>query len=346
MVFLQSLNHWKSHRFPSWEELCDQVHVLTLPMRVKFRGVNKREIIIFRGPAGWGEFSPFTEYQPAEAASWLLAGIEAAWLGFPEPARQTVPVNATLPAVAPEQVESVLSSYRGEIKELKIKVAEKGQSLAEDIARLRLARQLLPTAGLKVDANMGYTHQQAVQALEAFEEFDLLYAEQPVASVEGLAQLREEMRNRGLSTLIAADESVRKAEDPLRVARWGAADLLVVKAAPLGGVRSALAICEEAGLPAVISSALDSSVGISMGLALAASLPELPFGCGLATVSLMQEDVTANSLIAHNGEIQVGKVVPDAHRLTRLAAPSERRAWWLARLRTCYDLLAAELGRL
>lgn len=346
MVFLKSLNHWSAQSFPTWEELTEEVHVVSVPMRVKFRGVTTREAIIFRGPAGWGEFSPFTEYEPAEAASWLLAGIEAAWLGFPEPCRESVPVNATLPAVEPARVEQVLSAYRGEIKELKVKVAEKGQTLKDDVVRLRTARELLPRTRLKVDANMGWNHEQALEALEAFEEFDLVYAEQPVATVEGLAKVREEARNRGLTTLIAADESVRKAEDPLRVARLGAADLMVVKAAPLGGVRSALAIFEEAKLPAVISSALDTSVGISMGVALAASLPELSFGCGLGTVSLMQDDVTSNSLMADNGVIPVQKVTPDAENLARLAASPQCQDWWMARLRACYDVLSKELAKL
>lgn len=343
MVFLKSLQHWKKQSFPTWEELAQEAHVVSVPMRVKFRGVTHREAIIFRGPAGWGEFSPFLEYQPHEAASWLLAGIEAAWLGFPEPRREQVPVNATLPAVAPAEVERVLTSYRGDIKELKIKVAEKGQSLQDDVARLKTARELLPHARLKVDANMGWNFDEALAALEAFEDYNLVYAEQPVATVEGLAGVRAEARRRGLTTLIAADESVRKAEDPLRVARMGAADLMVVKAAPLGGVRSALAIFEEAGLPAVISSALDTSVGISMGVALAASLPELPFGCGLGTVSLMQDDVTRDSLTAQDGLIPVTTVTPHTENLARLAATPDRRQWWLERLRANYDVLQAVL---
>lgn len=344
MVFLQAQQHWQGQYFPKWEELSSSLRVVRLPMRVKFRGVLEREAVIFSGPCGWGEFSPFVEYSTAEAASWLLAGIEAAWLGFPAPVRSEVAVNATLPAVAPGEVERILSNYRGEMRELKVKVAERGQDLADDLARLREVRQLFPQVRLKVDANMGWNHEQALVALEAFEEFDLLYAEQPVAGVEGLAHLKEAARTRGLSTPIAADEAVRKAEDPLRVAQLGAADLMVIKAAPLGGVRSAAHIVEQAGLPVVVSSALDTSVGISMGVALAASLPHLPYGNGLGTLSLMQDDVTPHPLTAHNGSIPVRKVEPASENLARLEIRGERRDWWLARTKACYTQLCQELA--
>lgn len=320
---------------PPLEELVAAAHVVALPMRVKFRGVMVREVMVFAGPAGWGEFGPFLEYDDEESSRWLASALEAGWLGHPEPVRRRVPVNATVPAVSAEQVPAVLASYDG-LQSVKIKVAEAGQSLSEDAARVGAVRHLLPDANIRVDANGGWSVGQAVAALRMLNVFGLEYAEQPVATIAEMAEVRRALDG---SVLIAADESVRKASDPLAVARAGAADLLVIKAAPLGGVRRALDIVAEAGLPAVVSSALDSSVGISTGLALAAALPELPYACGLGTVSLMAGDVAAPSLVAVNGGMDVREVVADAELLARFAVPAERRDWWLGRLRRCYALL-------
>ena len=320
---------------PPLEELVAAAHVVALPMRVKFRGVMVREVMVLEGPAGWGEFGPFLEYDDEESSRWLASALEAGWLGHPEPVRSRVPVNATVPAVSAEQVPAVLASYDG-LQTVKIKVAEAGQSLSEDAARVGAVRHLLPDANIRVDANGGWSVGQAVAALRMLNVFGLEYAEQPVASIGEMAEVRRALDG---AVLIAADESVRKASDPLAVARAGAADLLVIKAAPLGGVRRALEIVAEAGLPAVVSSALDSSVGIGTGLALAAALPELPYACGLGTVSLMAGDVAAPSLVAVNGGMDVRDVVADADLLARFAVPAERRDWWLGRLRRCHALL-------
>ena len=320
---------------PPLEELVAAAHVVALPMRVKFRGVMVREVMVLEGPAGWGEFGPFLEYDDEESSRWLASALEAGWLGHPEPVRSRVPVNATVPAVSAEQVPAVLASYDG-LQTVKIKVAEAGQSLSEDAARVGAVRHLLPDANIRVDANGGWSVGQAVAALRMLNVFGLEYAEQPVASIGEMAEVRRALDG---AVLIAADESVRKASDPLAVARAGAADLLVIKAAPLGGVRRALEIVAEAGLPAVVSSALDSSVGIGTGLALAAALPELPYACGLGTVSLMAGDVAASSLVAVNGGMDVRDVVADADLLARFAVPAERRDWWLGRLRRCHALL-------
>jgi O-succinylbenzoate synthase len=320
---------------PSLDEILASAHVVTLPMRVKFRGVLEREVLLLDGPAGWAEFSPFVEYDDAESARWLASALEAGWLGYPEAVRDWIPVNATVPAVSAAEVPTILGAFDA-VHTVKIKVAEPGQSLAEDAGRVGAVRHLLPDALIRVDANGGWDVDQAVQALQMLSVFGLEYAEQPVASVADMAAVRRAL---GGSVLIAADESVRKATDPLAVARAGAADLLVVKAAPLGGVRRALEIVAEAGLPAVVSSALDSSVGIRAGLALAAALPELPYACGLGTVSLMAADVAFQPLVAVSGGIPVRSVVADPALLARFATSAERRDWWLARLRRCHALL-------
>jgi O-succinylbenzoate synthase len=299
----------------------------------------EREALLVSGPAGWGEFAPFLEYDDEESSRWLASAIEAAWEGFPAPVRDRVPINATVPAVEAERVPEVLAKY-GPVSAVKVKVAERGQSFADDVARVAAVRAALPDAALRVDANAAWSVEEAVEALTALAPQGLEYAEQPAAGVEGLAEVRARLRAAGIPVLIAADESVRKAEDPLRVARAGAADLIVVKAAPLGGVRRALEIVREAGLPAVVSSALDTSVGLAAGVALAAALPELPYACGLGTGALFADDVVRSPLLPSGGSLPVGPATPDAELLAEHAAPADRREWWLERLRRCYAVLS------
>jgi o-succinylbenzoate synthase len=324
---------------PPFEELLAGAHVVSLPMRVRFRGIMERESLLLRGPAGWGEFCPFPEYGDAEASRWLASAVEAAWQGFPAPLRSVIPVNATVPAVPAERVPEVLARF-GRVDAVKVKVAEQGQTLDDDAARLAAVRSVLPDAAVRVDANGGWDVPAAVEALTRLAGVGLEYAEQPVPTIDGLAEVRRALREAGTPVLIAADESVRKESDPLWVARAGAADLIVVKVAPLGGVRRALDIVAQAGLPAVVSSALDTSVGIRAGLALAAALPDLPYACGLGTVSLFESDITTDPLVADDGAIRLRDVAADAGLLERYAASAERRDWWLDRLRRVHALLA------
>lgn len=336
--------HLTNTPLPPLQEVLENLFTVEIPMTVTFRGVNGRQSALICGPYGWGEFAPFLEYGPQESAAWLACALEAAWLPAPEPVRTRIPLNATLPAVPAERVPEVLAKYEGEIQELKIKVAEKGQSLTDDIARVAAARDALPNARLKVDANMGYTLAGALDALRKLCEYGIIYAEQPVASIEDMAALRFAIAKEGLPARIAADESIRKAEDPLKVARANAADLMVIKAAPLGGVRRALALVEQAQLPAVVSSALESSVGIATGASLAASLPTLRYGCGLGTVSLMAEDVTDEPLIARNGFMDLRTITPSLQRLERLATDEQTRQWWVERVTACYRVLEHACG--
>ena len=317
--------------------------MVSLPLSVRFRGVNHREALLIDGPAGWGEFSPFLEYGAQESSRWLACAIEAAWDGLPAPVRASVPVNATVPAVAPSAVEQVLARYDGP-GTVKVKVAEKGQSLPDDVARVAAVRAALPGARLRIDANQGWDHDRALAALEALEPFGLEYAEQPVPGIEGLARLREELARRGLGIKIAADESVRKESDPLAVARAGAADLIVVKAQPLGGVRNALRIVRAAGLPAVVSSALDTSIGLRIGAGLAAALPELPFACGLGTGSLFEVDVASPAYVAVGGELDLRRVVADPELLQLHRASPERERWWRDRTAGAHAALLSRRG--
>ncbi|MDR6505149.1 O-succinylbenzoate synthase [Arthrobacter oryzae] len=325
---------------PSLDRLLASAHVVSLPMRVKFRGIMQREALLLEGPQGWGEFCPFPEYGDAEASRWLAAAVEAGWQGFPRPLRDVIPVNATVPAVSADRVPDVLARF-GRVDAVKVKVAERGQTLDDDAARVAAVRSALPHAAIRVDANGGWDVPTAVEALTRLAAVGLEYAEQPVPDIDGLAEVRRRLRTAGVPLLIAADESVRKEEDPLRVARAGAADLIVVKVAPLGGVRRALDIVAQAGLPAVVSSALDTSVGIRAGLALAAALPELPYACGLGTVSLFTSDITVDPLVADDGAIRLRDVTADAGLLEEFAASPDRRDWWLERLRRVHAALAA-----
>ncbi|GEK79389.1 o-succinylbenzoate synthase [Agrococcus baldri] len=315
----------------AYERLADRMHVVSLPLATRFRGVDEREVALLSGPAGWGEWSPFLEYGPEEAARWLRAALEDAELERPALVRSRVPVNATLPAVGPAAVAGVLARY-DRCRTVKVKVAERGQTLDDDVARVAEVRTLLPDARVRVDANGGWGVDEAETAVRALERFDLEYVEQPCATVPELAELRSRLHR--LAIPIAADESVRKATDPLLVARAGAADVVVVKAQPLGGIRAALAIVAEAGLPAVVSSALDSSVGLSMGAGLAAALPALPYDCGLGTGALLSADV-AEPLVPVDGSIAAGRVAPDPALLAAHAAPPERVEHWRARLAAC-----------
>lgn len=324
---------------PAIEELLDSAHVVSLPMRVKFRGIMERETLLLKGPLGWGEFCPFPEYDDDESARWLSSTIEAGWLGFPAPLRHSIPVNATVPAVPADRVPEVLSRF-GRVDAVKVKVAERGQELSDDVSRVTAVREALPNAAIRVDANGGWGVEQAVEALGRLSVVGLEYAEQPVPTIEGLAEVRRRLSATATPVLVAADESVRKEDDPLRVARAGAADLIVVKVAPLGGVARALDIVAQAGLPAVVSSALDTSIGIRAGLALAAALPSLPYACGLGTVSLFASDITVDPLVADDGAINLREAVADPGLLEQYAAPAERRDWWLERLRRVHGVLA------
>jgi O-succinylbenzoate synthase len=316
---------------PSLDDLIDRLHVVSLPMRIRFRGIDVREVALIDGPAGWGEFGAFLEYGPDEAAHWLASGVEAAYVAPPIPLREWIPINATVPAVSAAQVPEVLARFPG-AGTAKVKVAEPGQTLAEDVARVNAVRERVPV--VRVDANGGWTVAEAAAACAALTaDGPLEYLEQPCATVPELAELR-----RLVDVPVAADESIRKADDPLLVVRSGAADVAVVKVAPLGGVARLLDIAGQIDIPIVVSSALDSAVGMSRGLLAAACLPDLRHACGLGTGGLFVEDVT-EGVAPVDGRLPVGAVVPDPARLSALAASPDRRDWWIERIKICHPLI-------
>jgi O-succinylbenzoate synthase len=319
---------WIIDAVPPVSDIVDRLHVVALPMRVKFRGITVREVALIDGPAGWGEFGAFLEYGPAEAAAWLGAAVEAAYMPTPPTRRDRIPINATVPAVPAAEVPDVLARFPG-ARTAKVKVAEPGQTLADDVARVDAVRDQVPT--VRVDANGGWSVAEAAAAARALTaDGPLEYLEQPCATVPELAELR-----RLVDVPIAADESIRKADDPLHVVRSGAADIAVLKVAPLGGIDRMLDIARQIDIPVVVSSALDSAVGIGRGLLAAGALPELRHACGLGTGGLFVDDV-AEPLTPVDGHLPVAAVTPDAARLQALAAPPDRRQWWINRIRDCY----------
>ncbi len=308
------------------------LRAFAIPMPTRFRGITVREGALIEGPAGQAEFSPFAEYGPRECARWLACALEAAWDGWPAPVREVIPVNVTVPAVGPEQAHRIVSASG--CRTAKVKVAERGEPPAADIARVEAVRDALGPGGrIRVDANGGWDTDTAARMLGELSRFGLEYAEQPCATLDELAALR-----RRVDVLVCADESIRKAEDPLAVRAAGAADIVMLKAQPLGGVRSALRVAQACGLPAVVSSAVESSVGLAAGVALAAALPELPYACGLATMSLLAGDVTADPLAEQGGTLPVRRPLLDAERLTEWQADP---APWRARVAAAAEFLRA-----
>jgi O-succinylbenzoate synthase len=304
-------------------ELLPTLRAFAIPMPTRFRGTTLREGALLRGPAGWGEFSPFPDYAPRECARWLACALEAAVYGWPDPVRASVPVNVTVPAVEPDRAHAIVTGSG--CRTAKVKVAEPGQPPAADIARVEAVRDAIgPDGSVRVDANGGWSVDEAAGMLRSLARFGLEYAEQPCATLDELAELRKRV-----DVPLAADESIRRAEDPMKVRAAGAADIVVLKAQPLGGVQAALEIAAACGLPVVVSSAVESSVGLAAGVALAAALPALDHACGLATMSLLSGDVTAAPLAESGGELPVRAAEVDEAALARFEVDPQR---WRLRL--------------
>lgn len=312
-------------------EILASLQVLSLPTRTNFRSVTKREVALFKGPNGWGEFSPFLEYEREEAAYWLGAGIEAAFGEIPLTNREEIEVNATLPAVDTKiDVENILSWYPG-AKVVKIKV---GGDLELDIQRIENTLAVNPNYLIRLDVNGGWTVSQATESVSRIIERigieKIQYIEQPVATLDELRELK-------LPIPVVGDEVIRKAEDPFAINLDGAVDILMLKVSPLGGIKRAKEIAAHHKLPVVVSSALESAVGISHGIKLAAALPELKYACGLGTGKLLANDVADLPIV--DGRIKVTNVNPSG-MLNYQAAP-ERIKWWEERIRDSFEVWQA-----
>jgi o-succinylbenzoate synthase len=302
--------------------------VVSIAMRDRFRGLTHREALLIEGECGWGEFSPFWDYEDRECLPWLRAAHEAADVEWPTPVRNHVPVNATVPAVGPDRAGELVRQSGG-CRTVKVKVAEGDQNPEDDIDRVAAVRDALgPRGAVRVDANGGWDADTAVRMIPQLDRAagGLEYVEQPCRAVSELAAVR-----RRVNVPIAADESIRRWDDASRVVAADAADILVLKVQPLGGVSACLRIAERCGLPVVVSSALETSIGIGAGVALAAALPDLPHACGLNTARLLTRDVVRNPLVASDGVIPVGRPVPSPELIAAAAADEATTTRWLLR---------------
>lgn len=309
-------------------ELFSTMRVVALPTKTNFRGINFREVALFKGEYGWGEFSPFLEYGSEESAPWLMCAIEAATKPRPKFYRKSVKVNGTIPALNdPADIERIVDSFPG-VETFKVKV---GDNLSEDIARLAKVRSLRPKAKLRIDVNGNWQVATAVTNLRSIYENigPLEYVEQPCATIEELRNLKEKLH---VNIPIAGDEVLRKAANPFAIDLNGAIDILALKVQPLGGIARAHMLAKHHKLPVVISSALESAVGINYGLQLAASFADLDFDCGLGTGSLLSANVADLPII--NGEIEITDFEPNfsAHEV----AP-DRFDWWKNRVMKTWE---------
>jgi O-succinylbenzoate synthase len=318
-----------------FKELLSTMRVVALPMKTDFRGITMREVALFRGDYGWGEFSPFLEYDDEESSRWLASAIEAATQPRPPRLRNSIPVNGTIPDTNDKKVvDELVASYPG-VMTYKVKV---GANLSEDIVRLARIRSLGRKVNIRIDVNGLWSVKDALTNLYAFYEnvgpFE--YVEQPCATLNEMRELKSKIH---IPLKIAADEVIRKAEDPFAINLEGAADIVMLKVQPLGGIARSLAIAEHHGLPTVVSSALESAVGINYGLELAAALPELNYDCGLATGSLISHDVAQLPII--DGAIAIeGSSLGDLDiKLETLAVAPDRYEWWKNRAMRCAEVL-------
>ena len=304
--------------------LLETLRVVALPMKTKFRGVTVREVALFQGECGWGEFSPFLEYDDAESAPWLACAIEAATQPKPQIFRTEVAVNGTIPALNDkEELERVVNSFPG-VSTFKVKV---GNNASEDIARINVLRSLRPHAKIRIDANGLLSVEQAVSLLQLVG--DIEYIEQPCATIQELRELKKR-----IDVKIVGDEVLRKAKDPFAIDLTGAVDYLMLKVQPLGGIKRAHQLAQHHKLPVVVSSALESAVGINYGLTLAASFEDMYFDCGLGTGSLLAKNVAQLPIV--DGKIQISDVVPN---LDGLDVSADRFEWWKNRIMRTAELL-------
>ena len=310
-----------------------ELHPVRIPMRHRFRRVDHREAVLIKGPRGWGEFSPFPDYPPEVTTRWLAAALELACTDLPEPGRQNILVNVTIPAVDPATASALV--LESGATTAKVKIGDPGDNESVDDARVGAVRDAIGSFGhVRVDVNALWDVDTATRRLERLDRFDLQYAEQPVATVEEMVELRRRVR-----VPIAADELVRQSPHPLQVIEAGGADVLVVKVQPMGGVARVLDLVGRAGIPVVISSAVETSVGMYGGLLAASLLEDLPYACGLGTVSLIEGDPTLAPLVPNDGILEVRRPEPDPDLLARWRPERDRAAEMLRRVRAAAEVL-------
>lgn len=314
------------------EEILYSLHVVALPLTTKFREIEVRETAIFRGPFGWGEFAPFLEYDDVESRPWLECAIEQAFSERPKLYRNWIPINGTIPATnSLSEIETLVDHYSG-AKVFKVKV---GNALPEDLVRVARVRSCAPQAKIRLDVNGAWSTDEALRNIRAFYGEvvgeALEYVEQPVATLDELRLLKEKLQ---IDVKIAGDEILRKARDPFAIDLKSTIDVLMLKVAPLGGIKRSLELARHHGVPVVVSSALESAVGISHGLRLAASLENLEYASGLATGVLFTHDLGTHTIV--NGEVEVKEISPEG--IERYEVSAERLEWWKDRIKRVWQV--------
>ena len=306
------------------QSLLDTLRVVALPTKTNFRGIKLREVALFKGEYGWAEFSPFLEYEDAECAHWLACAIEAASQPRPHLFRNNVKVNGTVPALnGAAEITKIVDLYPG-VSSFKIKV---GENLELDLARIQQVRSLRPDSAIRVDVNGAWSVDEAESFLQSVGEIE--YIEQPCSTIEELRELKKRT-----DIKIVGDEILRKAVDPFALDLKGAVDILMLKVQPLGGIKRAHALINHHKLPVVVSSALESAIGIDYGLVLAGSIEKLEYGCGLATGSLLSQDVA--HLPIKDGQLAISTPTPD---FADLEVSADRFEWWKNRIMRTAELL-------
>lgn len=318
----------------SLDQILDSLTVIQLPMRTKFRGITNREIALFKSEGCWGEFSPFLEYDNKESIPWLFSGIEAATNSNFPIHREWIEINGTIPDTDSEsEIVQLIELYQG-AQTFKVKV---GSGLSEDLVRISRVRKFAPNAKIRIDVNGSWSVKDAISNIRAiYQEVsgeNLDYVEQPVATLAELKELKESL---GIPVKIAVDELLRKSNDPLKLDLTDAADILILKVAPLGGIAKSLEIASHHNLPVVVSSALESAIGISHGLQLAAALPELNYASGLATGKLFLKDIAKHEI--KDGQVRVNTPKIEPEQIRELQAPKERIEWWRNRIERVWEL--------
>jgi o-succinylbenzoate synthase len=335
-------------------EVAEQSVPFALDLKGKFRNTQVRTGALISGPSGWGEFAPFPEYNDEVCSRWLAGALESAFGIFPAKLRSSVPVNAIIPIFSVQEtiaaVETAVQNHG--MTTFKVKVSGPNQvALSDDASRVKAVRSTLEQLGvegkIRIDVNGNWNLTQAISELKILDDAagGIDYVEQPCETISELIELKVEMQNWSHPIQIAVDESLRMSSSIDVAQIRSAADIMVVKAIPLGGVQRSLDLVNEIGLPAVVSGSLDSSVGLSSGIALAASIPQLYGSCGLGTGTLFAQDLVTPTTLPTHGELVVRRASPDAHLLAAAAAKVNEsdRLWWRERIVRAWQSGAKDL---
>lgn len=332
---------------PSLDELMELMTVVSIPLQVPFRGLHYREVALFEGPQGPGEWAAFTEYDEQEAAWWLVAALEQAFGAETTFVSQPVPANAIVPALPPEEIEGWLQRFPG-VQAVKVKIAQKGETLTDDMARVREVRRLCgDDVLLRLDVNASWDLNTATDSIQELEQFSIDYVEQPVGTIEEMKKLKKRLGGR---IRLGADELIRSSRS-LDFLDRSVCDVAIIKPSPLGGFSRSIGLASQAlaqEMDVVVSSALETSVGLTHAAAVASWVNQetgVDTAHGLSTQLLLTSDVAVEPLAPHNGWVTPTTITLDRGSIEKVRAPHERVEWWWARLERCLPLAREIVSR-